>query len=390
MKILHVTDCYLPRLGGIETQVHALAQAQRAAGHEVEVLTATPRARHDRTAHEVIDGVPLIRATADLPFELPVHPRTRREIARVLDGGARDVVHVHAGVVSPFAYGALPVVIGRRLPLVITVHSLWGYAAPAFRLLNAGTGWARWPAVLSAVSEVAAEPLRRIAGPGIEVDVLPNGIDAERWRVDPLPRDPGDVEMVAVMRLAARKRPMPLLRILRAARLQVPADVRIRVAVAGAGPQSAAMARYLRRHGMDGWVSLRGRLAPDQLRELYRRADVFIAPARLESFGIAALEARTAGLPVVAMTGTGITEFVRSPDEGLLAGSDGAMAAALARLATDEALRNRIAAHNRAVTPAVTWTDVLRRCEAAYARAATLVGSPVAGAAVPPRVRRLR
>jgi glycosyltransferase involved in cell wall biosynthesis len=372
MKILHVTDCYLPRLGGIETQVHALARQQRAAGQAIEVLTATPRARHDPTTREVIDGVPLIRATADLPFELPVHPRAGREVARVLDGGGYDVVHAHMGVVSPFVFGALPVVLARGLPLVITVHSLWGYAAPAFRLLQGVTGWSRWPAVLSAVSDVAAQPLRRIAGPGVTVDVLPNGIDAERWRVDPLPRDPDDVHLAAVMRLAPRKRPMPLLRILRAVREQVPERVRLRVDVAGAGPQQAAMERFLRRHGMAGWVHLRGRLTADDLRELYRRADVFVAPARLESFGIAALEARTAGLPVVAMARAGIREFVRPPDEGLLAGSDGELVAALARLALDPGLRAGIAAHNRAVTPAVTWPDVLGRCDAAYLRAATL------------------
>ena len=377
MKILHITDCYLPRLGGIETQVHALARHQLAAGRDVEVLTATPRARHDRTSREVIDGVPVLRATADLPFELPVHPRTGREVARVLDAAAAagapyDAVHAHVGVVSPFAYGALPAVLRRRLPLVITVHCLWGYATPAFRLLDAVTHWAGRPAVLTAVSDVAAEPLRRIAGPCTPVDVIPNGIDAAAWRVERLPRDPADVRLVAVMRLAARKRPMPLLRILRSVRDRVPPGVRLRVDVAGDGPQRAAMERYLRRHGMADWVHLRGRLTADELRELYRRADVYVAPTRLESFGIAALEARTAGLPVVAMAAAGIREFVSPPVEGLLADSDDAMAAALARLATDAELRERIAAHNRAVTPAVTWSDVLRRCDDAYTRAATL------------------
>ena len=44
MRIAHVTDCYLPRTGGIELQVRDLAAHQRAAGHEVEVLTGTEAA----------------------------------------------------------------------------------------------------------------------------------------------------------------------------------------------------------------------------------------------------------------------------------------------------------------------------------------------------------
>ena len=41
MRILHVSDCYAPRTGGIESQVRDLARAQVQAGHEVHVLTAT-------------------------------------------------------------------------------------------------------------------------------------------------------------------------------------------------------------------------------------------------------------------------------------------------------------------------------------------------------------
>lgn len=381
MKILHVSDCYLPRLGGIETQVHDLARRQRAAGHDAEVVTATPRARHDRTEHEVVDGVPLRRTTVDLPFELPVHPRAGRAVRDVLrqarrSGGGFDVAHVHAGVVSPFAMAAMPAIVAEGVPMVVTVHSLWGYATPAFRLLDAAVGWSRWPAVLTAVSEVAAEPLRRIAGPDVPVDVLPNGIDLATWQVEALPRDPDDVVVASVMRLAPRKRPLPLLRMLRRVREAVPPRIRLRAVIVGDGPQRPAMERMLERHGMSDWVELTGRVDRDRLRDVYRRADVFVAPARLESFGIAALEARTAGLPVVAMAHAGIREFVAPEVEGLLAGGDRAMAAAVARLAVDAPLRRSIAEHNRAVPPSMTWPSVLERCDQAYRRAGELVATP--------------
>jgi glycosyltransferase involved in cell wall biosynthesis len=373
MKIAHISDCYLPRLGGIELQVHDLALHQLAAGHDVTVFTATPRARHDRTAFEVVEGVPVHRVTVDLPFELPVHPRTGREIARLLAAGGYDAVHVHAGLVSPFAYAAAPVVVRAGLPLVVTVHSLWGHLTPAFRALDTWRRWSRWPAVLSAVSDVAAAPIRRVAGPQVDVEVLPNGIDAAAWRLEPVPRDPDEVHLVAVMRLAPRKRPLPLLRVLRETRRLVPEQVRVRATVVGEGPQRAAMERYLDRHGLRDWIDLPGRCARDQIRELYRRTDVFVAPANLESFGIAALEARCAGLPVVAMANTGIREFVAHGVEGLLASSDADLAAALARLARSPQLRGQIAAHNRSVTPQVTWDDVLARCDTSYKRAATLL-----------------
>ncbi len=40
MRIAHVSDCFMPRMGGIEGQEHDLALRQRAAGHEVVIITA--------------------------------------------------------------------------------------------------------------------------------------------------------------------------------------------------------------------------------------------------------------------------------------------------------------------------------------------------------------
>ena len=97
-----------------------------------------------------------------------------------------------------------------------------------------------------------------------------------------------------------------------------------------------------------------------------------MAPAHKESFGIAALEARTAGLPVLAYARTGIRTFVRHEIEGLLARDDRMMVANLARIGSDDALRERIARHNRDTEPAQSWPHVLELTMAAYADAARL------------------
>src|SRR3954470_3957700 len=235
MRVLHLSDCYLPRLGGIETQVHGLARRQRAAGIDAEVVTATPKARHDRTTAEVVDGVPVHRVTVDLPYELPVHPRPGREVLRVVREGGFDVVHAHLGVVAPFVQGALPALVRAGVPAVVTVHSLWGPAAPLLRAADLVTGWGRWPVVFTAVSDVAARPVRRVLGTRADVGVLPNGIDAEVWR-PPAPvarpnRAPGEVVIVSAMRLAARKRPRALLAVLREVRRRVPASVPLRAVI---------------------------------------------------------------------------------------------------------------------------------------------------------------
>ncbi|HIZ37479.1 MAG TPA: glycosyltransferase, partial [Candidatus Ruania gallistercoris] len=102
MRITHVTDSYLPRLGGIETQVHGLAIRQARAGHEVHVLTTTagePGARGRSTEH---DGpLTVHRLAARMPLNLPVHPRGPRHFDTVLARLQPDVAHLHSGIVAP-------------------------------------------------------------------------------------------------------------------------------------------------------------------------------------------------------------------------------------------------------------------------------------------------
>jgi phosphatidylinositol alpha 1,6-mannosyltransferase len=129
------------------------------------------------------------------------------------------------------------------------------------------------------------------------------------------------------------------------------------------------MERYLERHGMRRWVHLAGRCDRETIHQIHAASDVYLAPATLESFGIAALEARCAGVPVVAMRVGGVGEFVRHGREGLLVGSDAEMAQATADLLTAPERLQAMREHNRRTEPVTTWGRVLELTEAAYHRA---------------------
>jgi phosphatidylinositol alpha 1,6-mannosyltransferase len=369
VRILHVSDCYLPRLGGIEVQVDELARAQHAAGHLVSIVTATPSPGRD-------PAVPAVRRVAvpwlgRMPWELPVGGSP----ASVLSELKPDVVHVHAGAVSPFAWQAIQHAVRERLPAVVTVHSLWGpVSAALYRGLSA-----RWDGsglVVTAVSEAAAGPVRGVLAGRASVEVVSNGIEMGRWRSASragwvLAGERDGVHVVSVGRLAPRKEPFTLLRLLAAARRRMPAGAPLRATIVGDGPARAGMVRLLRRYGMAGWVRLAGRLDRDGVRDVLAGADIFLAPAARESFGLAALEARLAGVPVVAQAGSGVADFVVSGREGLLGGTFAELTGALVRLATDEALREAIAAHNRVTEPVrCGWPAVLDAFDRCYARAA--------------------
>lgn len=369
-----MTDCYPPRMGGIETQVRDLAASQVAAGHEVHVLTATPdegATAADRSPEMGHPEVLVHRMGVRLPFDLPVNPAAPPAMGALFDDVRPDVVHVHAGVLSPFAFDGARVALVRDLPLAITWHCMLDGFVPALRAGVRHSRWSDAPVALSAVSGAAAERVREVFGG--RVDLVPNGADLARWAPDgPLaPAHP--VRAVATMRLAPRKRGGALVAVVEDAVAQVGHGA-LEVDVVGDGPMRGSMERAVRRRGLADVVRLRGRLERDRLPELYRRAHVFLAPAALEAFGIAALEARTAGLVVVARRGTGIEEFVTDGVDGLLVDDDAGMARALARLVHEPGLLTALQSHAREVRPVFGWARTLDAATSLYARARELRG----------------
>ena len=366
MRIVHVTDCYLPRMGGIETQVADLVRHQTAAGHDVHVVTSTTEAADQNgQVHRIRAG--WIRET------MLRSQRTVQTVGRLRP----DVVHCHNSVLSPLAVAVAGGASELGIPTAVTVHSLLPAVGPVLPLSGHVLSVRNLRLAWSAVSEVAARPVRRVLGGATQVDVLPNAVDVGWWRAAASTRRSpitNEVRIVSVGRMAVRKRPLPLLRILAEVRDLVRADVPVRLVLVGDGPQRRQVAQRIRDLGMSDWVDLPGQLPRCEIRDVLAAADLYVAPATLESFGIAALEARAVGLPVVAKDRGGVGEFVTNGTDGILATTDGDMARALARLVESTPLREGIRAHNCAVAPAFGWADALVRTDQLYDRAADLVG----------------
>ena len=368
LRILLASDCYVPRLGGIEVQVHELGRQLLAAGHHVEVVTPFP-------GPTVVDGIQVHRLGEPLlPLDVPFTPRTFAKTEAILRAGSYDVAHFHGGVVSPFAFGGAYLSQKLGIPTVMTSHCVWNRTQRVFRLLDRGVDWKSWRVVFSGVSDLAASEIRGVVGEGHRVLVLPNGIDSREWRVEHVERDPGTVTLVSVMRFAPRKRPLPLLRMLAQVRSRAPRGVDVRLVLVGEGGQEKQIRNAIDRLGLRGAVDLPGRLDHEAIRRLYAGADVYVAPANLESFGLAALEARCAGLPVVAKAQTGIREFVEHGQEGLLAAGDHQFVDQVLLLVRDPELRAKISAFNTATPARCEWPEVVQLTVDAYGQATQLVG----------------
>jgi glycosyltransferase involved in cell wall biosynthesis len=140
----------------------------------------------------------------------------------------------------------------------------------------------------------------------------------------------------------------------------------------GDGPRAGALVRAIHRARLDRVIELCGARTRTEIRALFSNSDLFVLPTVRESFGLAALEARCAGLPVLAMAASGVAEIIHPAREGALARSDREVATHIAALAADPERRRAIAEHNRATPTRFDWPRVVESHVAVYREAIAL------------------
>jgi glycosyltransferase involved in cell wall biosynthesis len=183
------------------------------------------------------------------------------------------------------------------------------------------------------VSKQLEEECRRLGVPAEILSSIPNGVEIAdfSWNDDRPPRDaaglPVDLEgrtvLITVGRLVPKKGVNRFVRdILPALVAQAPDLLYLAV---GDGPLKKEIAELVAAKGIGDNVLLVGDVPMDDVRlqALYNCADIFVmpnvlVPGDIEGFGIVALEAGAAGLPVVASRLQGIQEAVVPGENGIL------------------------------------------------------------------------
>lgn len=375
-RIALVTDWFAPRRGGMEAQLADLAAGLADAGAEVCVMTATPGDRGPPSGAYAVTRLN-VRTLPSPPLAIApdIIPRIREALSR-----GWDMVHVHVSVVSPVGWTGAFVARSLGLPVAVTFHSVLRAKAALLRLASAVTPLGSARIAWSAVSRMVANQARWGLGDGPEVAVLPNGIHLDRW-ITARQRVLGDrLTLVSAMRLHRKKRGRQLLRAFAGAARQSP--VAVRLIVVGDGPERDALQRDLVDLGLQSGpaiAEIRGWLSASELRDLYATADGFVMPSIHESFGIAALEARAAGLPVIARR-SGSSEFLVDGRNALLADNDAELSRALGAFMRDPACRARLRASVDDLSR-FGWASVIAAHQREYDKASRLASTSAPAAA---------
>jgi glycosyltransferase involved in cell wall biosynthesis len=118
----------------------------------------------------------------------------------------------------------------------------------------------------------------------------------------------------------------------------------------------------------NGAVKLLPKRPNTELPAVFHEADILANPSISEAFGMTIVEAMASGTPVVATRVGGMTEIVGDESAGLLVPPNDvdALAAALERLATDTALRERVGRAGPSVAAQYSWDRVADRLLSFY------------------------
>ena len=203
------------------------------------------------------------------------------------------------------------------------------------------------------------------------IDVIPNFVDTRRFA--PAAGPPSAVGarpavLVHVSNFRSLKRVDDVVAIFAEARRRAP-ERAMTLQLVGDGPEYERIRGLVQAADLDEAVQFLGERT--DLPAVLRNADLFLLPSESESFGLAALEAMSCGVPVIASRVGGVPEVVIDGETGLLApvGDIAAMAAHVVRLLADAPLRARLGQAARARAQTVfPLEETVGKYEALYRR----------------------
>lgn len=373
MRIAHVTATFPPHYSGTGIVCYHQALGLARLGHTVTVFTADySLGDTDDPAEIAVHRLPALFRCGNAPF-----------LPGLLNLAPFDVLHLH----YPFYFGSEMVFLKSfvsNLKYVVTYHQDVLFAG-RLHVLDRLHHHLLGGRILSRASKVLASSWDYARASRIEnllrtrpgaVDVLPNGVDAQRFHPDvdgsglraEYAKPGGRVVLFvgALDRAHFFKGIAILLQAL--SRLQ---DRDIRLLVVGDGDLRPEYEQQAARWGLRQQVTFCGRVSDEALPAYYACSDLLVLPSTTmgEAFGVVLLEAMASGRPVVASNLPGVRSLVSDGEDGLLVepGDVGDLADKMRMLLDDTQRRCEMGERGRnKVEATYDWSRIIPRLAQVY------------------------
>ncbi len=367
MNVLLLSWEYPPRIvGGLGTHVHKLATNLVRHGVNIHVVTKDVP---DAPDYEFSEGVHIHRVPL-YPPEIPQEdwvPWTLQFNVALLEKavplineriGKVHVIHAHDWLV---AHAAIALKHAYRIPLVATIHATeygrhQGHLPGTMqKIIHQVEWWLTFESVrtICCSNYMRDEVLKIFELPRDKVDVIPNGIALDEFRMDVATSrirrkylEQNERMVLFVGRLVYEKGVQTVIEAMPQVLEEIPG---VKFLVVGTGPHARKLVAMTEESGLDHQVKFLGYVDSKTLIGFYKCADLTVVPSLYEPFGMVVLEAMVAGSPVIVADTGGLKEIVVHEATGLkfTPGDPASLAEAMIRVLNDSQLSSRLTSDAR-------------------------------------------
>jgi L-malate glycosyltransferase len=362
--------CY-PTFGGSGVVATELGHELCRAGHEVHFICYNQPARLTRRCPSAIQ-FHLVDVVSYPLFEFPPYTLAlASKIYEVIESYGLDLVHAHYAIPhSTAAYLAQRMAGQTPVKIVTTLHGtdiiLVGLD-PSYRRVTRFS--IEQSNGVTAVSHYLADLTRQEFTLTKPVEVIPNFVDPQVFQRRPNPQlrqqfaQPHEKIICHISNFRTLKRVPLIIRMFREMAREVP----VKLLLVGNGPDYQTCVDLVRREGLVHKVFFLDFVT--DVASVLSIADLFMLPSEMESFGLAAIEALSCEVPVLASRVGGLPEAIVDGENGYLLKADDVdgMIGAGIRLLSDEERRRQMGREGRRwVMTRFHVSQVVKRYEEYY------------------------
>ena len=369
--------CY-PTFGGSGVLATELGKALADKGHHVHFITYQQPVRLNVFSanifyHEV--SVPSYPLFDYPPYELAL----ASTMVDVILNHDLDLLHVHYAIPhASAAYMAKQILLkkGRNIPVITTLHgtdiTLVGrdktYEPVVTFSINESDA-------ITAVSQNLKEETYRSFEITKDIEVIENFVDNSRYNKKPIDAfrkviAPNDEKiLIHASNFRKIKRVDDVIEIFANVHRQLPS----KLLLVGDGPERRFMEDLVRKLQVQDDVRFLGK--QEQIEEILLVSDLFILPSEYESFGLAAMEAMAAKVPVISSDAGGLPEININGKTGYTApvGDVQTMSECAIKLLSDDKLLQQFRKNAKAQALKFDLNNIVPQYEKLYSRFCRMV-----------------
>jgi L-malate glycosyltransferase len=283
--------------------------------------------------------------------------KARSYYRKLLRKNDYDLVHAFFGFPTGWlcyrSRGKLPYIISLRGSDVPGKHTRLKLDYKIFGPLLFKPIWKNAAGLVACSQGLRSRALKFL--PSVSIDVIPNGIELDRFYPGKSDKTPDTIKLLTVGRLSITKRVQMLVD---AIRILHKNGCKVRFTIVGGGALEHQLRQIVKERGLVDIIEVTGRIDAEKMPQVYRENDIFVSASMQEGMSNAMLEAMASGLPIITTRCEGVEELIAGNGIIVEKPTPEDIAASIRQLIQDRQTYSSMSAASRKQAALFSWSSV--------------------------------